>query len=952
MKKNVLTLVSTFFCIGLFAVSPVAESTSSGKYGAIKGVLVDDFKEGLTGATVHIDGTSVGVVTSRNGDYMLSNLKDGEYPVTFSYVGYVPQTKTVTVKAGEVSHLDTLSLAPKGTNLEDVVVYGSLVRGELKALNLKKSSLNIVDVIAADGIGKLPDKNAGEAVQRIPGVAIERDQGEGRFVAIRGLPAQWSSSTLNGNRLPTAEEETTSRATAFDFFPTELLDMVQVSKAITPDMEGDAIGGSVNFLTKTSPDKKLLNVTLGSGYNAKAQKGMMNGNIVYGDRSEDGKFGFIMNGSYWNRNWATDNYETRGDGINISRLELRDYQGTRTTTGFNFATDYKPNANTKLYFKLMQGGLVDNELHYKMRYRFDKFNSTSNTMRVEHQNIHNELRTQMNGYEIGGEYNLNKNTKMDLKLATYENSFCYGDIPNSNNPSYTVIQFKQDGVPVDDPSAFFKTDGKTYTKFGIDGGKEQADFISSHVATGGLDASKFTFQTADLYFVDIKEKDRFVGDINLSSKLLKNLELKAGFKFRDKERIALFNDNFYTWGSTTKAAPKLTDYSLVEHPNVNNYLSELGSPYGKNPFVNVLNVGDLDNFYNINQSYLTPDAASSATLSNGGANGRNFTIHERHTAGYFMGTWNATSNLSVIGGARLEHTYLNTNGYITEIATTGNIIKPTSKTNEYFQFLPMLHIKYSVADNFLLKGAITQTFARPDFGSIVAGGSYMAQDNEYTIGNPNLKPTKSTNMDLMSELYLGDLGVITAGAFYKKIKDPIFRNSVTLDSYEGHSDVTVTQDMNGDDAFIAGLELGFNKKMDFLPSFLGGLGVSGNYTYMHSEMTIPGRTDKVTIPRQADNLFNGSIYYEYNNFTLRSALNYKGKFVMTHGANSDVDEYYGSYTSLDMTASLKINKNTLFYLEGNNLINNPMKYFYGVENRVSQVEYYGVKAQVGVKFTL
>jgi len=141
---------------------------------------------------------------------------------------------------------------------EEIVVTGTIVGGEMRSIAAQREADNIVNVLSSDGIGRLPDRNAAEAVQRLPGVAIERDQGEGRFVAVRGMPSQWNSTLINGNRLPTAEEETTSRATAFDFFPSELIDQVVVAKAITPDMEGDAIGGSVNFITKTAPDKRTL----------------------------------------------------------------------------------------------------------------------------------------------------------------------------------------------------------------------------------------------------------------------------------------------------------------------------------------------------------------------------------------------------------------------------------------------------------------------------------------------------------------------------------------------------------------------------------------------------------------------------------------------------------------------------------------------------------------------
>lgn len=930
-------------------VNPINPVSEPGAGGTIKGIVIDDLGETLIGASVLINGSSVGAMTGMDGLFTLQNVKKGEYTMTISYIGYDPRTVNVSVLPRQVTNLDTLGLAPATLQLQEAVVYGTIVRGELKAMSMKKASYKIVDVIASDGIGKLPDRNAGEAVQRIPGVSVERDQGEGRFVAVRGLPSQWSASTLNGDRIPTAEEETTSRATAFDFFPSELIDFIEVSKAITPDMEGDAMGGNVNFTTKSSPDKRVLNITLGSGYNMKARKPMLNGNVVYGDRSADGKFGFLVNASYWNRGWATDNYETRGDGINIDRLELRDYEGTRSTIGLNFATDYKPTDRMKVYLKGMYGSLNDDELHYKMRYRFDKYNAEKQTIRVELQNIHNILQTALYGFELGGEFNLTDKTDLDVKLARFENSFQYGNVPNQENPSYTVVQFSQDNVPVDDPSAFI---GKA-ARFQIDGGKEDKDYISTHVADGALDASKFGFQTFDLYHIRVRETDRIVAQLNLKSKLAENFELKAGAKFRDKARYAIFNDTFYNWDEAKGGAtPVLTDYELTGHPDVNRFLSEQGTPYRAGNFVNVMRKKDIDTFWDKNQSYLKVDESSSALLSNGGANGRNFNIFEQHAAAYAMGTWNVAPFLTLIGGVRGEFTHMRTDGYVTEIGDDHSVIRPVSKKNNYFQLLPMLHARFVINENVRLKAAVTRTFARPDFGSLVAGGSYMAQDNEYFLGNPDLKPTKATNLDLMSEIYLGGIGAITAGVFYKQIQDPIFKNRETLPEYEGHTQVRVSQDMNGDNAYLFGFEAGLNKKLDFLPGVLSGLGVTGNYTFMHSEMTIPGREDKVRIPRQANHLFNACLYYEYKGFSIRGALNYKGAFIMSHGVNQDVDEYFDNYTSLDFNANYKISPKVMVYVEANNLLNNPMRYYYGVPDRASQVEYYGVRGQVGVKFTL
>jgi len=284
MRKLMLLLAT------LVVIIPAAIANT----GSVKGIVRDNSGP-VPGVNIYIDGTLLGTITDAEGRFILNNVPAGDHKLVVSCVGFARLTKDVKVETGATFQLGVVVLNESATELNDVIVVGSMASSEARAINIKKNSLAIKDVIAADGIGKLPDRNAAEAVQRIAGVSIERDQAEGRFVAVRGLPSEWSSATLNGDRIPAAEEETGSRAAAFDFFPSELIEIVEVSKAITPDMEGDALGGSVNFITRTAPISRTFNATLGGGYNAKAQGGIYSANVLYGDRSKDGKFGFTLN---------------------------------------------------------------------------------------------------------------------------------------------------------------------------------------------------------------------------------------------------------------------------------------------------------------------------------------------------------------------------------------------------------------------------------------------------------------------------------------------------------------------------------------------------------------------------------------------------------------------------------------------------------------------------------
>ncbi|KVV15524.1 TonB-dependent receptor [Flavobacterium sp. TAB 87] len=409
---------------------------------------ISDNQSPLPGATIALSNNQK-VTTDFNGDFTIQDIKSGSLEMKISYIGYEAKIIKIAINDNQQVNLGIIKLEPNSKELNEVVISGmSLRNSEARALNMQKKSMSIVNVIAADGIGKLPDRNAAETVQRMPGVSIERDQGEGRFVSVRGLPPFWSSTTINGNRIPTAEEETTSRATAFDFFPSDLIAYVEATKAITPDMDGDAIGGSVNFTTQTAPTKKTFKASIFSGYNQKSDKGIYSGSLTIGNKSKNGKFGYIVNGTYWSRNWATDNYEARRQGDKgVYRLELRDYTGVRKTTGLNAAMEFNPSSRDKIFIKATYGGLSDLETHYKHRIRFDKFNSTTNALTVEQQNIHNELMTQFRGIDLGGKHQLTDGN-LDWSLASYQNKFKYGNIPNATDNSYFLIQFNETGVGV------------------------------------------------------------------------------------------------------------------------------------------------------------------------------------------------------------------------------------------------------------------------------------------------------------------------------------------------------------------------------------------------------------------------------------------------------------------------------------------------------------------------
>ncbi|MEC3875116.1 TonB-dependent receptor [Chryseobacterium salviniae] len=931
------SFVPLFACctIGVFAQKQI-----------ITGIVSDD-NQALPGAAVTVEGTSKVIITDSQGRFSISDLKAGQYNLKVSYIGFESKSLKIEILDAQNLDLGSIILYQRQKNIDEVVVTGTLKNSEARALNMQKNAINISNVIASDGIGKLPDRNAAETVQRVQGVSIERDQGEGRFVSLRGLPPFWASTTINGNRLPTAEEETTSRATAFDFFPTELISYVHVNKSFTPDMEADGIGGGVNFITKTPPMKTEFRGTLGTGYNAKSDKGVYNIGLLYGGRTKNKKFGYLINFSHFIRNWSTDNFEARRSGDEgVFRMELRDYNGVRKTTGANAALEYTLSPKSTLYLKGMYGTLSDDETHYKHRVRFDKFSSANNTARVELQNIHNLLITELTSVSLGGVHQLNK-SKIDWDVSYYNNLFKYGNIPDKQNNSYYVIKYTQNGVGINPnyisdkgvgPRAYWKADGGK-----LDYKDPDALFGFYSNPDFKMDASQMRFTDLEFYKVYVQEKDKIVAGFNHEINVSDKLNLKYGFKYRDKERNAKFSDIFYNWSNGT--APLLSGFGqhITTQPGGTDYLSEMNTHIG-NTFGPVLTTGGMDQFWFQNQGNLTINKTDSEALEYNKALGRNFDVFEKHADAYGMGTYKINDKITILGGIRFSNTHTKVKGY----NVVNNALTEVENTKDYLAVLPMLHFKYTINDKTNLRFAATRTFSRPNFGDLTPGGTYIEADNEFKGGNPNLNPTYSINLDVMVEHYFSNVGIVSGGVFYKSITDPIFQDSF-IGSYNGITGVQFSAPNNGKAAWLGGIELGINRRFDFLPGFLQYFGTQLNATFMTSEMEKPsGR--KVKLPYQAKELYNLQLFFEKNGFNARLAYNHKGKFAVEYAEEDLYDSYYGKYSNLDFGTSYQINKHFTVFADVNNILNKPLVYHFGEsQDRPEQVEYYGVRGNIGVK---
>lgn len=316
-----------YFVITLFLI------TISGfaQKAIISGKVLDaDDKLPLPGAMIQIVGENKYTVSDYNGRFELLNINVGTYQIQVKYIGYTATTHEITVEQGKNNVID-FSLKTSGTELNEVIV-GDILKGQAKALNQQKNNKNIGNVISSDQVGRFPDANVGDALKRVPGITMQNDQGEARNIIIRGLAPSLNSVTLNGDRIPSAEGD--NRNVQMDLIPSDMISTIEVNKTLTSDMDADAIGGSVNLITRATPNGERISATLAGGYMPIRENATYTAGLVYGNRFFDNKLGAVFSGSYNNIDYGSDNIENewvKDDFGNeyLQVMEIRKYDVQR-----------------------------------------------------------------------------------------------------------------------------------------------------------------------------------------------------------------------------------------------------------------------------------------------------------------------------------------------------------------------------------------------------------------------------------------------------------------------------------------------------------------------------------------------------------------------------------------------------------------------------------------------
>ncbi|PRA47438.1 MULTISPECIES: TonB-dependent receptor [Pseudomonas] len=791
-----------------------------------------------------------------------------------------------------------------------------------QALKEQRASDSIESVVHADGMAQLPDENVAEAAQRLPGISIERDQGEGRFVSVRGLGPDLNSVTINGTLVPSPESE--RRAVALDVLPSELVQSLSVIKTLTPDMDANSLGGTVDVKSLSAFDHQGLFYTGSSeaSYDKNTRQtspkfsGAVSDRFSLGDGIDN--FGVAAALSWQKRDFGSDNVETGGawdfeGGPRLQEFEQRDYDIRRERSGGGLNFDYKPDDLSSYYLRTLYSRYKDSETRNSTSIEFadplaaGELGDAETKRKLKQREETQEIQS----YVFGGERTLGLWTLSGQTGYSRSSEDSPGHIANA---------------------AFDAADDFT------DSGFYDRDKPRPIIGQGFYDPSNFSLDK-----VDWEKQKTTDTEKNLRLDLAREYDFNgyaSQFKFGGKLSRRDKDNDLDAWVYEDFADLGFSDEQLnlnqLRKGKVDYRLGNFGPGISGSGIEQLIGSLDRADFYDETESRVN-----------------DFKMSEDINAGYLMNTLDL-DDWRFIVGMRYEGTEFEAKG----TGVDDGEFSATDTQRDYHHWLPGLHARYQLDKNTQVRAAWTKSVVRPTFGQLAPG--FVIEDDEATFGNPNLKPLESSNLDLGIEHYMGRAGTVSAFVFYKDIQNFVYNTDLAgtgawVNFSEAH---TFT---NGDSAKLYGLELAYSQKFDWLPAPWNGLLLGANATFSRSDAEIEGfdaasgRNLKrsIDLPSQSDTVGNLMLGWENDKLSLRLSANYKSDYLYELAAINDAahDLHVDSQTFVDFSANYALTKNLQLNFEAQNLTDESYFVYTGHRPYNAQYEEYGPTFKLGLTFT-
>lgn len=958
MRYLVRCLVVALLIFNPFLSSRLSAQTGT---GTIAGIVQDSAGSIFVSAKVVLQPIGRQAASDDQGQFRISNLPSGEYTVTASYVGFAPYTMTVKVEAGQTANVT--AILQVASQADSVMVTGGRLQGEAQAINIERMSADIVQVLPEGVITSLPNTNIADAVGRLPSVSLERDEGEGKYIQIRGTEPRLTNVTINGVNVPAPE--VTVRNIKLDAVPSDIVERIEVYKTLSADQDGDGIGGTVNLVTKTAQEKPTYSASGTAGYNP-LQNGYWRGGFdgTFGQRfGANKRFGFLLGGSWDRTNRGIDDLEptqnvgTLPNGRNVAYVsseDLRSYEYYRTRYGFDSGVDYKFTPTMTAYIKGLYADFHDYGEARVYTPNAGALTGASgsqlqfdNTGSWQYRHYIRRPDQQIYSFLTGVRHDLPSNVIIYEFAASRSHNIGGQDFPTTNFSGPSNVAFSQD---LSNPYR---------PRFNALNG------------VNGFDPSQYSVSSTDSTHYHATQLN-FQGEASLAH-----------------------NYTVYTHPSTFSLGVKIRNSQSTQTEDDLLYNVNGPSPFGlSNVLGTYTNPTYYDKSFQINGQAFGPassyDKILRAVAANPGSFQLNsvgsitqsqqafFNANERIFAGYIQDVI-FFGNFRLQGGVRIEgtNTHFLTNQLTANKDAQGNplppTITPTRQNSGYVNVLPSVQLQYQLEKNTNLRVVYGRGISRPNLGQLVPATTIDPNASPLptiSTGNPNLQPTQANNYDVLVEHYFQPLGILQGGYFYKQLSNPIYL-TVTQVPYNGTT-YQQTQSINGPNGHIQGFEAEWEQRFSFLPGLLSGFGINANYSYTTSQVTFPstfdgGRTDKPALQRQAPNNYNFNLTYDKGRFSSRFAISHNDESIYAYQWNAGTgpandlilglrgptgDQYLYPHTQYDVQGSYRLYKELQVVASGLNLGNEVFGFYNGSQIYPVQREYYKPTVSFGFRWSL
>lgn len=914
--------------------------------------------------------------------------------VRFVLMSSIAATALIATSAQAQSGAQAPAADPVAEPTDDaIIVKGTrpIKESQEAALKVQKESDSLVSVLSADAVGRLPDQNIAQAVSRLPGVAVQRDQGQARYVNLRGSPLNWTTLSFDGINIISPE----GRDARFDSIPSAIASQIIVRKAVTPDLTAETIAGNINIITRSPFDYKGFHAALRSSY-GKVDLG--NGNefeetLVLSNRwnTSMGEVGLLVSGTYYTRTMATDNFETDYEVVSEDRRPLaagetgpriwaretenKLYRLTRRNYSGSARLEWKPDDNNRLFATSIYSAFTDSELRSNYIFDFDDQQSrvpnlttacpatpilapnttgyadvcagntplvgTVHGIDINFNALSREFLQSVFVNTLGGDHEIDQ---WNLSWrANYTESIDDRTAPAQIN--YDSPGFGTNGAnAINRPTVRYDLTNPQLARVQL--------FRTLRAADGTLSAGSSVRQIEDfplalsrvrsLAAVDTTNAYSAKFDVIRKTDILGDTKIQFGFQYDN--RVKSVDESLLDISSTATFASAGISPGIAAIQIADPYKGKLPLGYdffyfGKNQIRNIVDrVRPFGSFVRSTANF--------------------YEVREEVFSGYVKGTTTFDWG-NVVYGVRVEGVRNDAQAF-SQNPVAGQPVTLVNVGSGFISAYPSVHFNWNVTDEHKLRLSFNTGASRPDYPVLRPNFTFNDANMTVSGGNPSATPERTRGVDLYYEYYPNFGGFFSIGGFYKDVRDVLFQSSRVFGSdvlntpMNDRSQYVFSTTLNGGSGRIYGAEAALQFQLDDLlsnDSWIGGFGIQTNVTVNRSSARTPdGRT--IRLPGASDLVFNVGPYFEKYGFSVRAQYQRRSNWVDSLGdASVGGDFFWATDDELDFSARYAVTKNFEVYFDGSNLLNGPGRRFVGAQFRTIERETFGRRYTGGFRLT-